>query len=247
MMKKKSFLAGITGLGLIFALILTGCSSDGGDGGGGGGGGGQSLLGTWANDQDFANLNSVVIFTNVDHTGPGIVGGTKLAYYAQNLTGNIDYTIEGTTYKIPVQGVNGSPFTATLDLSANKFSLAGFVAVTTENPTGKLDFTRAAGTSYEGTSNLSGVWVSDLDSPNKVIILIGAALGRKVWSATGANVAAPNYRLTEDAGITYVIWNAGAPAAYTRTTVGNTENLNIPPPGGGAALNFKPLYATAKF
>jgi hypothetical protein len=111
MMKKKSLLTGIASLALVFTLILAGCPTDGGDGGGGGGGG-NPLLGTWANDQDFANLNHILIFTDSPVTGPGIAENTKQAYHARNLQGNSDYITEGAEYKIPITGAANSPYTA---------------------------------------------------------------------------------------------------------------------------------------
>lgn len=248
-MKKKSFLAGIASLALVFALILTGCPTDGGDGGGGGSGG-NPLLGTWANDQDFANLNRVLIFSDFPVTGPGIAENTKQAYYAQNLTGNADYTTVGAEYKIPVTGAANSPYTADISaLASGTFSLAGYVANDPQNnPTGKVDFKRAQGTSG---ADLRGVWISDLPSTNAAftIFLIGGANGKKVWSATGeANVTKPSYRTTGDAGGTSISWNnSGNTAVYTRTTIGGIETLDIPPPAGGANVTLKQLYTTPSF
>jgi hypothetical protein len=250
MMKKKSFLAGIISLGLVFALILTGCPTDGDDGGDGGGSG-NPLLGTWANDLDLTNLGSVLIFTDSPVTGPGIAENTKLAYYAQGLDGgNVDYITEGVTYRIPITGAANSPYTADIsELGSNKFSLTGYIAATNENQTGKVDFKRAQGTSG---SQLRGVWISDLPTVNPAftIILIGGANGRKVWSARGGNVATPNYRTTEDADVTYISWNAGSPRPYTKQTIGNNESLSIPPPIGGvnaADITLRPLYEEARF
>ena len=244
-MKKKSFLAGIAGAVLVFALILTGCPTDGGDGGGGGG---NPLLGTWVNDLDFANLSRILIFTDSPVTGPGIAENTKQAYHAQNLAGNLDYTTEGAEYKIPITGGAGTPYTADIStLASGKFSLTGYVGATVDNPNGKVDFKRAQGTS--GT-DLRGVWISDLPSGNNAftIILIGGSNSKKVWNATGANVSSPSYHTTENAGGTSVSWNnSGNSSIYTRNTIGNIENLNIPPPAGGANVDFKQLYASPTF
>jgi hypothetical protein len=247
MMKKKFLLAGIAGMALVFTLMLAGCPTDGGDGGGGGGD--NPLLGTWVNDQDFANLNLILIFTDSPVTGPGIAENTKQAYYAQNLAGNSDYTTEGAEYKIPITGAANSPYTADIGtLASGKFSLTGYVAVTTDNATGKVDFKRAQGTSG---SDLRGVWISDLPSGNAAftIILIGGANGKKVWSATGAaNVTSPSYRTTGDAGSPSISWNnSGNTSVYTKTTIGNIENLNIPLPAGGNNVDLKQLYTTPTF
>jgi hypothetical protein len=43
-MEKKTFLAGIISLGLVFTLIFAGCPTDGDDGNSGGGGGTDNLL-----------------------------------------------------------------------------------------------------------------------------------------------------------------------------------------------------------
>jgi hypothetical protein len=241
-MKKGTFLTGILSVMMILALVLIGCPTGGDDGGGdggdGGGGNANPLLGTWANDLNVANLTSALVFTDEGITGPGIAANTKLAYYAQNLAGNTDYTVVGSQYTLRVGANNYTADVSTL--SSGTFSLADYIT------TGKVDFKRAKGTS--GT-DLAGIWVSDLPITNAsfTIILIGGANRKKVWSATGNNVATPNYRITEDAGVTYVSWNGGVPSVYTISTIGGNKSLDIPPPIGGGNIALYPLYTTPTF
>lgn len=245
-MKKKLFLTGIAGILTIFALALTGCPTGGDDDDGGGGGGDNPLRGTWANDQNLANINRILIFTESPVSGPGVAPNTKLAYYAQNLTGNVDYTVNGQVYQIPI----GNPavnYTADVsELNSNVFSLQGYIdPAPADNPQGTVRFKRAQGTTGSG---LRGIWISELPpAASQTIILIGGSNDRKVWSAAGGNVAAPNYRLSEDAGNSYISWNGGANNIYTTTTIANTTTLNITPPGGGAAVDFYPLYPNPEF
>jgi hypothetical protein len=246
MMKTRLFLTGIISLGLVFVLAFAGCPTDGDDSGGGGS---NPLLGTWVDNQALTNLNDVFIFTDEAVSGPGIAANTKLAYYAGVGGGaGTDYTITGQVYTIPVGGQN---YTADITSPASgKFTLANYVqAVQTTNPDGKMDFKRAPGTSG---SQLQGVWVRDSTTWGNTnapltIILIGGPNNKKVWSAGGNSASDANYRVTEDAGTTYISWNGGANAAYTKRTVANLTTLTVPPPGGGNDLTVNPLFETPTF
>jgi hypothetical protein len=142
------------------------------------------------------------------------------------------------------------PYTVDItSLGSNKFTLIGYVAPVAEtNPDGKMDFKRASGTS--GTE-LQGVWVRDTTSWGNTnapltIILIGVSANRKVWSVNRDDASASNYRITEDAGITYISWNRGDPVRYTKRNVANSTTLNVLPPAG-AERTVNPLFPSPTF
>jgi hypothetical protein len=201
------------------------------------------------NDLSLANLTNVFIFTDESISGPGIAAGTKLAYYASTGGGaGTDYTVNGQEYSIPV---GGRDYTADItSLGSNKFTLTGYVApVPDTNPDGKMDFKRAPGISG---SQLQGVWVRDTTSWSNTnapltIILVGGPNNKKVWSASGGNASDSNYRITEDAGTTYISWNGGAPASYTKRTIANSTTLSVPPPVGRADITVNPLFGSPTF
>ncbi|MDR0758838.1 MAG: hypothetical protein LBF74_01840 [Treponema sp.] len=242
-MKKNVFLMGIVSITMIFALAFTGCGDGAGGGGGGddngnGGGGGNPLLGTWANDLDVTNIDTILVFTESAST---VAENTKLAYYAANLAQST-YATRGNDFVITIDNVE-----YTTDISAagsGTITLADYIPVAGNTPAEDVTFRRAAGTSGSG---VRGIWISDLASTHAqyTLLLIGDSVSKRVLWATGNNVAAPNYRLSEVDGITYISWNGGAITAYAKNSVAN--NVTIPPPGGGNAIVLMPFSSTPTF
>ncbi|MDR2245105.1 MAG: hypothetical protein LBE17_00305 [Treponema sp.] len=251
-MKKSLFLVGIIGMLMICALVFTGCGdgAGGGDNAGDGDGGGVSsnpLLGTWANDLNVAAINTVLVFTETAST---VAENAKLAYYAANLTRG-SHSTSGNDFIITfvAAGAGAAAESYRVDVSgaaSGTIVLADYIPAAGAAPAANVTFKRAAGTSGSGTR---GIWISDLASNHAryTILLIGDNVTRPVLWARGADAAAPNYRLSVDAGLTYISWNSGAIVQYTKNVVGNNVSLSIPPPGGGAAVNLLPLSAAPTF
>jgi hypothetical protein len=255
-MKKKLFFAGM--LALVFGLILTGCPTDSDDDDGGnnsgGGGGGNALVGTWVDNQDFANLGSAMVFTNTNATAAGVATGTKLAYYVTGLNLDGDQGTNGNDTVIPI-GNNQTGYVVS-NSSADQFTLQAYGPddPSTPNINDPVDvvFKRAPGTSKYGNGAFQGIWISELANTEAkyTILLIGGANGKKVWSAVGANATrTPNYLTAVDPATsnTVISWNGGNSVQYTIATVANTKTLDIPPPAGGNAITLKPLYDSPSF
>jgi hypothetical protein len=251
-MKKTCFLTGILGLALVFVLAFTGCPTDGGDGGGGGGGGGDNpLLGTWVNDNTLGNnFNTAIVFTNAASTSGTAASGTKIAYYATNLTsGSIDAvggvdtlnTGGGYQYTVDVTGAARGEIIVKDYIPANN-------QATPAVPARDVTFKRAEGTTGNG---LRGIWVADLpaaDAQYATITLIGS--GNKVWSLVGQTYVA-NYLLS-DTGGTSIKWDTANFVTYDKDLglAGDitTTVLTIPLPGAGTTnTTLRPIAATPTF